>query len=116
VDSCGPAEGGRLLDPHHAIVGLAMVMMLLRPAGGMGATGGATMPGMAMGATPNTTILLLLGYVWIAALVLGYGMTSVLAAPQPQHAGTAGALLSSPATVYACELAMTVLTGLMLLN
>jgi hypothetical protein len=153
---CGPAEGGRLLDPHHAIVGLAMVAMLLQPtgngaggagAGGVGAVGGAAasggapmqgMAGMTMGGSPNAPILLLLGYVWIAALVLGYGMTRVLAASgpgsgagsgsgsgpgsgatltlQPQYAGTAGAVLSAPSTVYACELAMTVLTGLMLLN
>jgi hypothetical protein len=132
VSSCAPAEAGRLLDPHHAIVGIAMVVMLLRPSmGGSnaamgGATGSATgsavgsaagvvMPGMAMGAAPDTTVLLLLGYVWVTALVLGYGMTRVLAVAQPDR-GTAAALLSSPATVYACELAMTVLTGLMLLS
>jgi hypothetical protein len=129
--ACG-ASGQRahLLDPHHAIVGLAMVIMLLRPAGN--AAGSAvTMPGMAMGgAAPSVTMLFFLAYVWIAALVLGYGMTRVLAAERPApavaglgaagDAGAAaadsGALLSSPATVYACELAMTVLTGLMLLN
>lgn len=119
LPGCGPSEGGRLLDPHHAIVGLAMVVMLLRPAGGMGGTGSGAaamvMPGMAVGATPGTTTLLLLGYVWIAALVLGCGMTRVLAVPQQDVSGAA-ALLASPATVYACELAMTVLTGLMLLN
>jgi hypothetical protein len=138
--ACGPAEGGRLLDPHHAIVGLAMVVMLLQPGGsGVGTVGGGAavagassgagnavggggavgaasgMSGMAMGATPNAAILLLLAYVWIAALVLGHGMTRVYAAPQPGDGG-AVALLSSPATVYACEIAMTVLTGLMLLN
>lgn len=129
--SCGSAtQRAHLLEPHHAIVGLAMVIMLLRPSGS--ATGsGVTMPGMAMGgAAPSTTMLFFLAYVWIAALVLGYGMTRVLAAerPAPAVAGLggpgavvaaaadSGALLSSPATVYACELAMTVLTGLMLLN
>lgn len=132
--SCGSAtQRAHLLEPHHAIVGLAMVIMLLRPSGS--ATGsGVTMPGMAMGgAAPSTTMLCFLAYVWIAALVLGYGMTRVLAAerPGPAVAGLpgvgggkggvatamdSGALLSSPATVYACELAMTVLTGLMLLN
>ena len=92
------------------------------------------------GAAPSTAMLFFLAYVWIAALVLGYGMTRVLAAERtvPAVAGlpgvgvgvgdgtgaadaiavtaNSGALLSSPATVYACELAMTVLTGLMLLN
>jgi hypothetical protein len=124
VTSCAPTEGWRLLDPHHAIVGVAMVVMLLRPSMGganavpgaaAGPAAGTVMPGMAMGAAPNATVLMLLGYVWVAALVLGYGMTRVLAAAQ-QDGGTATALLSSPATVYACELAMTVLTGLMLLN
>jgi hypothetical protein len=106
---------------------------------------------MAVGTTtPNAAILLLLAYVWIAALVLGHGMTRVLVLPRPDaggvpnaagarnavgpgsaggavgarsaggagNAGSAGAvaLLSSPATVYACEIAMTVLTGLMLLT
>jgi len=105
VDSCVPADHGALLDPHHAIVGVAMVVMLLRP------TGMANMAGMTE-SSPGTAVLLLLAYVWIAALVLGFGMTRVLAT----DAGESGAILSSPATVYACELAMTVLTGLMLLS
>ena len=135
--SCGStAQRTHLLEPHHAIVGLAMVIMLLRPSGSA-AGSGVTMPGMAMGgAAPSTTMLFFLAYVWIAALVLGYGMTRVLTAERttPAVAGLpgvgdgtgaagtvavaadSGALLSSPATVYACELAMTVLTGLMLLN
>lgn len=131
LPGCGPSEGGRLLDPHHALVGVAMVVMLLRPAAAgsaSGAASGVSMPGMsgmagmtAAGASPGTTTLLLLGYVWAAALVLGYGMTRVLATPSGapagvQQSGTAAVLLSSPATVYACELAMTVLTGLMLLS
>lgn len=134
-DSCVPTgERSHLLDPHHAIVGVAMVVMLLEPSGGATGTAG-TMPGMAMGggAGPSAAVLFLLAYVWAAALALGYGMTRVLAAerPAPALAGLTaaghrghparpgpgpGALLSSPATVYACELAMTVLTGLMLLN
>ena len=140
--SCGSTgQRAHLLEPHHALVGLAMVIMLLRPSGNA-ARAAVTMPGMAMGAAaPSTTMLFFLAYVWIAALVLGYGMTRMLAAELPAPAvagmpdagmpdagmpgggagGTAvaadsGALLSSPATVYACELAMTVLTGLMLLN
>jgi hypothetical protein len=134
-DSCAPAgERSHLLDPHHAIVGVAMVVMLLGPSGSATNTA-VTMPGMAMGgAGPSATVLFFLAYVWMAALALGYGMTRVLAAerPVPAVAGLegadrrarttggsgsgSGALLSSPATVYACELAMTVLTGLMLLN
>jgi hypothetical protein len=128
ADSCVPAsEGGHLLDPHHAIVGAAMVVMLVQPlASGGGAAPVAAMPGMVMdaGTHPSATMLVLLGYVWLSALVLGYGMTRVLAAAQPQAEVAAvpaarvasGSLLSSPATVYACELAMTVLTGLMLLS
>jgi len=109
VESCASTDhGGLLLDPHHAIVGLAMVVMLLRPAGMSNMAG---MSGMT-GSAPGTTVLLLLAYVWIAALVLGVGMTRVLAA----GAEESGTVLSSPATVYACELAMTVLTGLMLLS
>jgi hypothetical protein len=103
VESC---TGSPLLDSHHGIVGVAMVVMLLRP--GMG----TAMPGMAMGAPPGTATLLLTAYVWIAALVLGVGMTRVLAATA--ESGETQTVLSSPATVYACELAMTVLTGLML--
>jgi hypothetical protein len=133
-ESCAGTEGGHLLDPHHAIVGVAMVVMLLRPAmasngagAGLGARLGAgtgstaravAMPGMVMGAAPSTTVLLLLAYVWLAALVLGVGMTRVLAtnASGSPKAGQTVSLLSSPPTVYACELAMTVLTGLMLLS
>lgn len=107
------SRGAHLLDPHHAIVGAAMVAMLLRPAMGT-ATTSSSMPGMAMGATPGTAMLLLLGYVWIAALVLGIGMTRVLAGAAAS--GETQTVLSSPATVYACELAMTVLTGLMLVT
>ena len=117
VDSCTSTasdHGTLLLDPHHAIVGVAMVVMLLRPAGMAGMAGMSGMSGMsgATGSAPGTAVLLLLAYVWIAALVLGVGMTRVLAA----DTGETGAVLSSPATVYACELAMTVLTGLMLLS
>ena len=125
AENCVGSEGGHLLDPHHAIVGVAMVVMLLRPGmASTGATGAVAMPGMVMGAAPSTTVLLLLAYVWLAALVLGVGMTRVLAtdaagSPNPGLPGQSrqsGTLLSSPSTVYACELAMTVLTGLMLLS
>lgn len=132
ADSCAPTgERTHLLDPHHAIVGAAMVVMLLGPSG-TAADRAAAMPGMAMaGASPSATVLFFLAYVWLAALALGYGMTRVLSVEPlgPAAAGLpgtdrrgrvpgadSGALLSSPATVYACELAMTVLTGLMLLS
>ena len=112
VGSCATTDhGGLLLDPHHAIVGLAMVVMLLRPTGMANMAGMSGMSVMA-GSAPGTTVLLLLAYIWVAALVLGVGMTRVLAA----GAEESGTVLSSPATVYACELAMTVLTGLMLLS
>ena len=136
AETCAGTEGGHLLDPHHAIVGAAMVVMLLRPGmastgAGIGAaigagtgstaTGAVAMPGMVMGAAPSTTVLLLLAYVWLAALVLGVGMTRVLAtnasnASDSPKSVRSGTLLSSPPTIYACELAMTVLTGLMLLS
>jgi len=111
-ETCAGTEGGHLLDPHHAIVGVAMVVMLLRP--GMG-TGTAPMAGMTMiGTSPGPAVLLLLAYVWIAALVLGVRMTRVLSTVSAS--GETQTVLSSPATVYACELAMTVLTGLMLVT
>lgn len=114
IDSCSTG-GTHLLDSHHAIVGVAMVVMLLRPGMATAApelSAMQAMPGMTMGDTPSAAMLILLAYVWIAALVLGIGMTRVLA-----DATTAdGSVLSSPATVYACELAMTVLTGLMLVT
>jgi hypothetical protein len=140
VKSCtgAGASGPHLLDPHHAIVSAAMVVMLLRPGTGPAsasvpaaagaAAAGSTMPGMTMDVAPSTPTLVLLGYVWIAALVLGVGMTRVLAVaavpaapvggpgPSQPHASHSQAVLSSPATVYACELAMTVLTGLMLVT
>lgn len=112
VDSCAGSQGTHLLDPHHAIVSVAMVVMLLRP--GMG-TGTAPMAGMTMiGTSPGPAVLLLLAYVWIAALVLGVRMTRVLSTVSAS--GETQTVLSSPATVYACELAMTVLTGLMLVT
>ena len=109
VDSC--AGGTHLLDSHHAIVGIAMIVMLLRPGMSSAASTMPVMPDMT-GPAPGTAVVILLAYVWIAALVLGIGMTRVLA---DATTGT-GSVLSSPATVYACELAMTVLTGLMLVT
>lgn len=120
-ESCAPDDYARLLDPHHAVVGAAMVVMLLRPGMHASATrlGAAAMPGMVMaGTVPSTTVLAFLGYVWVAALVLGFGLTGILSnnpAAPPPAADESWTLLSCPAIVYASELAMTVLTGLMLL-
>jgi hypothetical protein len=110
---CAPQDSSHLLDPHHTIVGAAMIVMLLRPASDMGM---ASMPGMTALPTgaPGVAVLAFLAYVWAAALVLGYGMTKLL--PATVGATGTGALLGSPATIYGCELAMTVLTGLMLLS
>jgi hypothetical protein len=109
---CAPRPDAHLLDPHHAIVGAAMIVMLLRPAASGGMAG---MPGMtAPSGAPGVAVLVFLAYVWLAALVLGYGMTKLL--PAITIGGGTSALLGSPATVYGCELAMTVLTGLMLLS
>lgn len=112
---CAPKDSTHLLDPHHAIVGAAMIVMLLRPAADMNM---ASMPGMTTvlpTGAPDVAVLAFLAYVWVAALVLGYGMTKLLPATVGTTDGTR-ALLGSPATVYGCELAMTVLTGLMLLS
>jgi len=52
-------------------------------------------------------------YVWVAVLVLGGGLVkAVTTRPVPNDAV---AILAAPVTVYACELAMTVVMGLMLL-
>lgn len=111
---CAPKDSTHLLDPHHAIVGAAMIVMLLRPAADLGM---GSMPGMTTmlpTGAPGVALLAFLGYVWVAALVLGYGMTKLL--PVTAGSNGTGALLGSPATIYGCELAMTVLTGLMLLS
>ena len=118
--TCASSRSTHLLDPHHAIVSAAMVVMLLRP--GMAAPAPASvgaspaMPGMAMGASPGPATVVLIAYVWLAALILGIGMTRVLAVEHATVDGGTRTVLSSPATVYACELAMTVLTGLMLVT
>ncbi|HET9173587.1 MAG TPA: DUF5134 domain-containing protein [Actinospica sp.] len=114
IPSCAGSRNAHLLDPHHAIVSIAMVAMLLRP--GMAVDTGPSMPGMAMGPSPGAATVILIAYVWLTALILGIGMTRILAAETTAGSGEARTLLSSPATVYACELAMTVLTGLMLVT
>lgn len=120
-ESCASDEYARLLDPHHTVVAAAMVVMLLPPGthGSAIRVGGAAMPGMGMpGTVPSTAVLAFLGYVWVAALLLGFGLTGILAnkpSATSSPADESWTLLSGPATVYASELAMTVLTGLMLL-
>ena len=127
VVPCRPAHA---LEPHHLIVGLAMIVMAARTgagsglgtAGAVGMTGMPGMPGTAgMPATATGfasaswfslgTLSLL--YVWVAVLVLGGGLVkAVTRRPVPNDAV---AILAAPVTVYACELAMTVVMGLMLL-
>jgi hypothetical protein len=113
---CAPKDSAHLLDPHHAVVGAAMIVMLLRPAAGMAMDSMPGMTTMPPTGAPGVAVLVFLAYVWVAALVLGYGMTKLLPATVGVNGSGTGALLGSPATVYGCELAMTVLTGLMLLS
>ena len=119
------------LEPHHVIVGSAMVVMALRS---RTAVGMAAMPGMAAGAgagaMPGVVWLTLFGYVWLSVLVLGGGLARAFLAEAGEETGSGlgsepgagtrsldlGALLGAPSTIYACELAMTVVMGLMLLS
>jgi hypothetical protein len=116
---CRPAHA---LEPHHLIVGLAMIAMTARMSGsgiGPGADSGS-MIGMAgtSDVAASTSWLsvgtLSLLYVWSAVLVLGNGLVKAVSA-QPASGG-AVAILAAPVTIYACELAMTVVMGLMLLG
>jgi hypothetical protein len=122
---CRPAHA---LEPHHVAVGLAMVVMAVRMGPGAAAAGGmAPMPGMAGmqtdsgagGGLSADLAVLALGYVWIAVVVLGIGLARS-ARPQPAGLGAVELrgleLLGAPVTVYACELTMTVVMGLMLLG
>lgn len=112
------------LEPHHVIVGSAMTVMALKPRAT--AAGTAAMPGMAMGpgGSPNLVSLTLLAYVWLSVLVLGGGLARAFAAEAGPRTGSEirpparglSALLGAPSTVYACELTMTVVMGLMLLS
>jgi len=121
---CRPAHA---LEPHHVAVGLAMVVMAARMGSG-GATAGATapMPGMAGMAGMQTgsgaagglgarLAVLALVYVWIAVVVLGIGLARS-ARPQAASVPSGLGVLGAPVTVYACELTMTVVMGLMLLG
>lgn len=109
VAPCRPAHA---LEPHHLIVGLAMIVMAAR----MGSVRTVSMTGMAgMGTSAAWLSLstLSLLYVWAAVLVLGGGLVkAVTTRPVPNDAV---AILAAPVTVYACEVAMAVVMGLMLL-
>jgi hypothetical protein len=116
---CRPAHA---LEPHHVIVGLTMIVMAARmngavpsPAGMPGMPGMAGMAGMA--ASPGWLGLgtLSLVYVWGAALFLGGGLAKAVSARPAPASGTL-AVLAAPVTVYACEITMTVVMGLMLLG
>jgi hypothetical protein len=111
---CRPAHA---LEPHHVLVGLTMIVMAMRMT-----SSGATEPAAAMSGMPGmaaSSSWLSLGtvsliYVWVAVLFLGGGLAKAASA-QPAPSGTV-AVLAAPVTVYACELAMTVVMGLMLLG
>ena len=95
-----------------------MIVMAARMNGSSTAAG--SMPGMAgMAGMSTSASWLSLGtlsllYVWAAVFVLGGGLVkAVTTRPVPNDAV---AILAAPVTVYACELAMTVVMGLMLLG
>lgn len=108
-----PCRSAHALEPHHVITGLAIVLMAAGT--GMAAdTGMSVMPGMA-GSSPWLAVsTLALIYTWTAVVFLGGGLAKAAAA-QPLPTSTV-ALLAAPVTVYTCELAMTVVMGLMLLG
>jgi hypothetical protein len=117
---CRPAHA---LEPHHAVVGLVMVLMAAHMSGAAPAAGAmlamASMPGMTAGpggvGAALATIALL--YIWAAVIVLGAGLAKSALARSAELKLPAGlALLGAPVTVYACELTMTVVMGLMLLG
>jgi hypothetical protein len=59
---------------------------------------------------------LALVYVWTAVVVLGAGLARSARLQAPTAVPTGWGLLGAPVTVYACELTMTVVMGLMLLG
>lgn len=122
--SDAPCRPAHALEPHHAAVALAMVVMAaqMRPHGGAAGGAMASMPGMAAasGSAAGNGLgaglgVLALAYVWAAVVVLGLGLARSAIPPTPSAPGGL-ALLGAPATVYACELTMTVVMGLMLLG
>lgn len=117
---CRPAHA---LEPHHVIIGLAMVLMAAgagmtancgMAGAGMSGAGMSAMPGMVASSRWLLGSTLALIYTWTAVVFLGGGLAKVAAA-QPLPTSRA-ALLAAPVTVYTCELAMTVVMGLMLLG
>lgn len=108
-----PCPPEHRLEPHHVIVGSAMIVVVLRSHSA--ASGMASMSGMAAGTggLPDAVSLTILGYVWLSVLVLGSGLARAFQA-EPALGGL-DFMLGAPGTVYACELAMTVVMGLMLL-
>lgn len=111
VVPCRPAHA---LEPHHLIVGLAMISMAARTNGTASTAGMSGMAGMGASASWFGLGTLSLIYVWAAVVVLGSGLVKAVTT-QPVPDG-AVAILAAPVTVYACELAMTVVMGLMLLG
>ncbi len=118
VAPCRPAPA---LEPHHVIIGLAMIVMAWRMTDGadmaaaaMPGAATAAMPGMAASPGWPAVSTLALIYTWTAVAFLGGGLAKAASA-QPLPTGTV-ALLAAPVTVYTCELSMTVVTGLMLLG
>jgi hypothetical protein len=93
------------------MAGMAGMPSMTDATGATSVTGIAGMPASASWLSLGTLSLL---YVWAAVLVLGGGLVkAVTARPVPSGAV---AILAAPVTVYACELAMTVVMGLMLLR
>ena len=125
--ACRPAHA---MEPHHLIVGLAMVAMAARMRGSgeqavahMNTAHMNTaqmnmaqmnMTGVSMSSVWLDLSTLSLIYIWTAVLVLGAGLARAVSG-QPAPSGGA-AVLSASVTVYACELTMTVVMGLMLLG
>lgn len=104
-----PCRSAHALEPHHVIVSLVMIVMACHMDSEMSA-----MPGMAASSNGVTVSTLALIYTWTAVVFLGGGLAKAAAA-QPLPTNPV-ALLAAPVTVYTCELAMTVVMGLMLLG
>ena len=107
--AAAPCRPAHALEPHHVIISLAMIVMAWQADSGT-----AAMPGMAAPSSGLTVGTLALVYTWTAVVFLGGGLAKAVAA-QPLPTNPV-ALLAAPVTVYTCELAMTVVMGLMLLG
>jgi Domain of unknown function (DUF5134) len=122
---------GHALESHHILVALAMAGTSWHAAGmAGGAPATMAMAGMSDsvgGRMPGPLAALSLGYVWLSLLPIGWGLARAIGpsapetaepsreAPAPSPRDSRGAALATPAVIYACEAAMTVVTGLMLL-